>query len=156
MSFRMTATMMSLCGLPLALSLLRKAMRVGFGEASEDHLSILRADALARAQEAGFFGQNGVAGDEGVDGVLDGVDLAVEDLDHRPDRGLDAGLVGLMGAAAFGLTQGAQFVEPAEQGGERLGLWGWRRPGRLIGDEGGETGEHSSIDRVGLGEARRS
>jgi hypothetical protein len=48
----------------------------------------------------------GVAGDEGVAGVLDGVDPAVEDLDHRPDRGFDAGLVGLMGAAAFGLTRG--------------------------------------------------
>ena len=80
--------------------------RADFGEASEDHLSILRADAFARAQEAGLFGQNGVAGDEGVDGVLDSVDLAVEDLDHRPDRGLHAGLVGLMGAAAFGLTRG--------------------------------------------------
>ena len=88
--------------------------------------------------------------------MLDGVDLAVEDLDHHPDRGLDAGLVGLLRAAAFGLTQVAQLVEPADQGGERLGLWGWRRPGRLIGDEGGETGEHSSIDRIGLGEPRRS
>ena len=80
--------------------------RADFGEASEDHLSILRADAFARAQEPGLFGQNGVAGDEGVAGALDGVDLAVEDLDHRFDRGLDAGLVGLMGAAAFGLTRG--------------------------------------------------
>jgi hypothetical protein len=117
-------------------------------------LSILRADAFARAQEAGLFGQNGVAGDEGVDGVLDGVDLAVENLDHHPDRGLDAGLVGLMGAAAFRLTQVAQLVEPADQGGERVGLRGWRRPGRLVGDEGGETGEHSSIDRIGLRPSR--
>jgi hypothetical protein len=76
--------------------------------------------------------------------------ISVEDLDHRANRGLDAGLVGLMRAAAFGLTQVAQLVEPADQGGERLSLWGWRRPGRLIGDEGGETGEHSSIDRIGL------
>ena len=44
--------------------------------------------------------------DVGVDDVLDRVDLTVEDLDHRPDRGFDAGLVGLMGAAAFGLTRG--------------------------------------------------
>jgi hypothetical protein len=48
------------------------------------------------------------------------------------------------------------LVEPADQGGERLGLRGWRRPGRLVGDEGGETGEHSSIDRIGLGELGRS
>ena len=53
-----------------------------------------------------FSERHGVAGDEDVDGMLDGVDLAVEDLDHRPDRGFDAGLVGLMGAAAFGLTRG--------------------------------------------------
>jgi hypothetical protein len=58
-------------------------------------------------------------------------------------------------ATAFGLAQVAQLVEPADQGGERLGVRGWRRPGRLIGDEGGETGEHSSIDRIGLGEPRR-
>ena len=108
MSFRMTATMMSLCGLPLALSLSRKAMegrvmravaeraamnkvsrrgltaagdagavygraafagdrgdadesgdlaaieRADFGEASEDHLSILRADAFARKAQGGW------------------------------------------------------------------------------------------------------
>jgi hypothetical protein len=46
------------------------------------------------------------------------------------------------------------LVEPADQGGERLGLRGWRRPGRLIGDEGGETSEHSSIDRIGLRPSR--
>ena len=34
--------------------------RADFGQASEDHLSVLRADAFARAQETGFFGQNGV------------------------------------------------------------------------------------------------
>ena len=33
--------------------------RADFGQASEDHLSVLRADAFARAQETGFFGQNG-------------------------------------------------------------------------------------------------
>jgi hypothetical protein len=48
------------------------------------------------------------------------------------------------------------LVEPADQGGERLGLRGWRRPGRLVGDEGGETSEHSSIDRIGFGEPGRS
>ncbi len=109
MSFRMTATMMSLCGLPLA---------------SEDHLRILRADAFARAQEAGLFGQNGVAGGEDVDGALDGVDLAVEDRDHRADRDLDAGFVGLLRATTFRLTQVAQSVEPADQGSERVGLVG--------------------------------
>jgi hypothetical protein len=46
------------------------------------------------------------------------------------------------------------LVEPADQGGERLGLRGWRRPGRLVGDEGGETGEHASIDRIGLRPSR--
>jgi hypothetical protein len=35
MSFRMTATMMSLCGLPLALSLSRKAMNVGLSELAQ-------------------------------------------------------------------------------------------------------------------------
>jgi hypothetical protein len=76
----------------------------------------------------------------------------VEDLDHRPDRGLDAGPVGLLRAAAFRLTQVAQLVEPADEGGERLRLGRWQRPGRLVGDEGGEAGEHSGIDRIGLGE----
>ena len=46
------------------------------------------------------------------------------------------------------------MVEPADQGGERLGLRGWRRPGRLVGDDGGETGEHSSLDRIGLRPSR--
>jgi hypothetical protein len=46
------------------------------------------------------------------------------------------------------------LVEPADQGGERLGLRGWQRPGRLVGDEGGETGEHASIDRIGLRPSR--
>src|ERR1700677_834109 len=103
-------------------------------------------------QRAGdrLFRQTRVTGDEDVDGLLDGADLVVENLDHRPDRGLDAGLVGLLRAAAFGLTQVAQLIEPADEGGERLRLGRWQGPGRLVGDEGGEAGEHSGIDRIGL------
>jgi hypothetical protein len=36
-----------------------------------------------------------------------------------------------------------------------LGLGSWRGPHGLVGDEGGETGEHSSIDRIGFGEPGR-
>jgi hypothetical protein len=46
------------------------------------------------------------------------------------------------------------LVEPADRGGERLRLGRWQRLGWLVGYEGGEAGEHSGIDRIGLRPSR--
>jgi hypothetical protein len=86
------------------------------------------------------------------DGALDGVDLNVDDLEHGLERGLDAGVGGLLGATAFRLVEVGQLIEAADEGGERLCLCARQRNGRLIGDKGGEAGEHLGIEFIGLGE----